>query len=293
MYPLQNFQTIYGVDFSGAKLAGRNTWIARVERTARRRLPKITSAVEWRLSGLTSLESQSGQAARETALAHLVQSIASSENALWAIDFPFALPIEILPKHCTFDDQLTKIARWQHGAHELGLDCCRRTKKFNGQLHLRRLTDTQVKTPFDCYHYRIIYQTFHGMRDVLHPLRRHKTTAILPFDYARLARAQNAVAESCPGSTLRRLGWPHNNYKQPAGGPLTNRRRKTRRTILDQLATLIDIPPAHRRTMMRNPGADALDAVLAAVGIALRWNELDHQAIARHARYPREGFVYA
>ena len=45
--------------------------------------------------------------------------------------------------------------------------------------------------------------------------------------------------------------------------------------------------------MMRNPGGDAIDAVLAAVGIALRWDHLDHQAIARHPRYPREGFVYA
>ena len=26
------FNTIYGVDFSGAKLAGRNTWVARLER---------------------------------------------------------------------------------------------------------------------------------------------------------------------------------------------------------------------------------------------------------------------
>ena len=285
MYALQNFQSIYGVDFSGAKIAGRNTWIARVDLPSRQR--------RLRLGGLTSLESQSGQAFRDPALAHLVQSIASSEGALWAIDFPFALPIEILPKNCTFDDQLNKIARWRHGAHELGLDCCRRTKKFNGNLHLRRATDGEAKTPFDCYHYRIIYQTFHGMRDVLHPLRREKTTAIVPFDYARLKRARNVVAESCPGSVLRRLGWPHNNYKQPAGGPLTHRRRRTRRTILDQLAMLIDISPAHRRTMMRNPGGDAIDAVLAAVGIALRWDELDHRAIARHPRYPREGFVYS
>ena len=31
------FDTIYGVDFSGAKEAGRNTWVARVEPTGRRR----------------------------------------------------------------------------------------------------------------------------------------------------------------------------------------------------------------------------------------------------------------
>ena len=34
-------------------------------------------------------------------------------------------------------------------------------------MHIRRLTDREAKAPFDCYHYRIIHQTFYGMRDVL------------------------------------------------------------------------------------------------------------------------------
>jgi hypothetical protein len=31
-----NFKAIYGVDFSGARLAGRNTWLARIERNGRK-----------------------------------------------------------------------------------------------------------------------------------------------------------------------------------------------------------------------------------------------------------------
>jgi hypothetical protein len=31
------FNTIYGVDFSGAKLAGRNTWVARIKPVLARR----------------------------------------------------------------------------------------------------------------------------------------------------------------------------------------------------------------------------------------------------------------
>ena len=55
----------------------------------------------------------------------------------------------------------------------------------------------------------------------------------------------------------------------------------------------IDVPAELRRRIMRNPGGDALDAVIAAVGAALRWDALEHRAIARHERYRREGYVYA
>jgi hypothetical protein len=194
---------------------------------------------------------------------------------------------------CTWQDQLDEVTRYCRGAYALGLRCVNRSRRCADRMHIRRLTDTEAKTPFDCYHYRIIYQTFHGMRDVLHPLRRSRRTAVLPFDYGRLSQARNAVIESCPGSFLKRLGWPHQNYKQPAGGPLTAKRLRTRRAIVEGVARHVELSDRQRRTIMRNPGGDALDAVLAALGAALSWDEADHRAIARHPRYRREGYVYA
>jgi hypothetical protein len=44
--------------------------------------------------------------------------------------------------------------------------------------------------------------------------------------------------------------------------------------------------------MMRNGGGDALDAVVAAVGVAHAWEAADHEHIARHPRYPREGRLF-
>ena len=101
------------------------------------------------------------------------------------------------------------------------------------------------------------------MRDVLGPLRPVRRTAILPFQYRRLARASRVVVESCPASTLKRLGLPHQNYKQPAGGRLMRKRRRTRH------------------------------AILAGVGAWRCWREYDHAAIGRHPRYSREGRQYA
>ncbi len=130
------------------------------------------------------------------------------------------------------------------------------------------------------------------MRDVLGPLARTRGTAIVPFHYRRLAAARRVVVEACPGSTLKRLGLPHQNYKQPAGGPLTPRRRRTRRAILRGLAAYARIAEPQQRAIMRNSGGDALDAVIAAVGAAQAWLSADHRRIARQPRYRREGRLF-
>jgi hypothetical protein len=121
---------------------------------------------------------------------------------------------------------------------------------------------------------------------------RKRHTAVLPFQYRRLATARRVLVEACPGSTLKRLGLPHQNYKQPEGGPLTRKRLATRRAILDGLAGHVTFDEAQRRVIMRNGGGDALDAVIAAVGAAQAWETANHRVIARHPRYPREGRLF-
>ena len=163
---------------------------------------------------------------------------------------------------------------------------------LGGPRHIFRATDRAARTPFDAYHYRIIYQTYHAMRDVLWPLRRVRGTAILPFQYARLGTARRVVMETCPGSTLKRLGLPHQSYKQPEGGPLTAKRKRTRKAILAGLEPHIEIAPEHRPRIARDPGGDALDAVVAAVGAYAAWRSVDHAAVARCGRTRREGYLY-
>lgn len=279
------FGAVYGVDFSGARLAGRNTWIARVERGRRGQTPYV-------LTSLARLEDLSGTAERAAALRHLVGLIAGSEGALWALDFPFGLPVEVMGEGARWPSQFDFLGEWGEDGYGCGLECVRRSKLLRGVKHIRRLTDAEERAPFDPYHYRIIYQTFHGMRDVLGPLRRRRDTAILPFHYRRLPRARRVLVEACPASTLKRLGLPHQNYKQPEGGPLTRKRRLTRRLILDGLSAHVSISDPDRRRIMRDGGADALDAVLAAVGGARSFRRTDHRSVARHPRYTREGRLY-
>jgi hypothetical protein len=103
----ETWASVYGVDFSGARLAGRNSWIARLEPVgegdAGRRL---------RLSELSSLERLGGTAERAPALAHLVARIGRSEHALWALDFPFGPPVEVLEPRCPWAGQFGLIREW-------------------------------------------------------------------------------------------------------------------------------------------------------------------------------------
>lgn len=288
-----HFESVFGVDFSGAKDAGRNLWVARTEPISRRVKGRSSDGSRLRLTDLSSLESLCGTAARSEALAHLVQLVRGSSGALWSMDFPFGLPLEVLEPDTHWPAHLDLFDGWGEDAYGFGVACVRLSQKRLGRMHVRRLTDQECKAPFDCYHYRIIYQTYFGMRDVLGPLLRSRGTAILPFQYRRLPSARRVLVETCPSSTLKRLGLPHQNYKQPTGGPLTPKRRRVRRSILDSLSAWVDIGDRHRRVIMRNGGGDALDAVIAAVGGAQAWAAADHRLIARHPRYPREGRLYA
>jgi hypothetical protein len=284
--PVRAFGSVFGVDFSGARLAGRTTWVARLEptRTGRRR--------RFALGSLDRLDRLAGTAERRPALDRLVGLITSSTDALWALDFPFGLPLELFPARSRWPRQLALVREYAADDYGLGLECVRRARALGDRLHIRRQTDVDARAPFDPYHYRIIYQTFYGMHDVLARLWSDALTAVLPFQYSALASANRVVVEACPGSTLKRLGLPHQNYKQPAGGPLTRRRRLTRRVIIDGIEAIVRVTERHRRVMMRDPGGDAIDAVLAAIGAAQAFATVDHAAIASHARYPREGHLY-
>ena len=84
------FSTVFGVDFSAAKLAGPNIWVARLEARAKK------ACTRYHVVNLANLEQLCGTAERGPALAYLVGQIASSRRALWALDFPFGLPVEVV-----------------------------------------------------------------------------------------------------------------------------------------------------------------------------------------------------
>lgn len=95
-------------------------------------------------------------------LAALVRMIAESERALWAINFPFGFPVEMMADGCRWAGPFDLLTQWGEDAYGAGVECLRRAKRLGGPMHVRRPTDREERTPFDAYHYRIIFQTFYG-----------------------------------------------------------------------------------------------------------------------------------
>jgi hypothetical protein len=60
-----------------------------------------------------------------------------------------------------------------------------------------------------------------------------------------------------------------------------------------RLASEVRIEDRYRRVMMRKPGGDAMDAVIAADGAWRAVLSADQRAFARHPRYRHEGRLYA
>ncbi len=275
-------KTVFGLDFSGAAQAGRFAWLAQLDVTT----------VPPKLLRLASLGSLAGADEREVVLPWLVGAIRSSEDALWGIDAPFGLPVELFDPDAGWRDQLAWVGAWKGDAKSLGRALVQRSLDVCGVRHVRRRTDREEHTPFDCYHYRIVYQTFHVMRDVLGPLSKEAGTVVLPFDRGA-SGAKRAVVEACPSSTLRRLGLPRRGYKQPEGGPLTTDRLDVRGVMLKGLGTRVTMARSHRRVMLTNAGGDALDAVIAALGAWNAFRREDLGAMVSDARVSREGWVFA
>ena len=296
---------VCGVDFSGASRSGKTAWLAEFE--------VVWPGGPLRLVSLAALGKLAGSDQRDAVCEYLVARILESQKTLWAMDFPFALPIELGGEDWLA--QLEGLAKYRvevaahNPAAEFGRQLAVTARRLVPRSRIRRKTDIETVTPFDSYHYRIIYQTFHGMRDVLLPIVKTPETAVIPFQYSRMASAKRIVVESCPASSLKRWALPRTRYKQTGGRPLGPIHRLNRLNILrgiralpeitlsppmtQELVSSVDISQHRQRVIMRDSGGDALDAVLAGLGGWRAIHTVDHAASARDSRYRFEGRVYS
>ncbi|MGI9443314.1 MAG: DUF429 domain-containing protein [Rubripirellula sp.] len=315
-------QRVCGVDFSGASKSGKMAWLAEFE-------------AEWslgtlKLVQLASLGKLAGSDERIAVCRFLAEQITSSRATLWAMDFPFGLPVELGGED--WNSQLGMVEDFEpqderaNPAAVFGRQLSVAARRIVSTGRIRRKTDVETSTPFDSYHYRIIYQTFHGMRDVLLPISRSVETAVIPFHYHRMASAKRIVVESCPSSFLKRWNLPHSRYKQSGGKPPTPVHRSNRLKILQGIDALpkifpdkdvscnqdatsnsdlpskiagqeipcrLDMSRHRRRVIMQDSGGDALDAVLAGLGGWRAFHNTNHADVLSDTRYCLEGRVYS
>lgn len=240
----QTRKEIYGIDFSGAKNAGKKIWLARGEsRADGLRIDKCQRARDF-----LGVAQQ-----RDICLAALRDFMASRKVAAFGVDFPFGLPkalaggtgwallLRSFPKRYKTPEQFYE---------ETHRATCGREPK--------RVTDVVSKTPFSPINRRIFRQTYFGIHDVLAPLVCGRRACVLPMQKPRIGKPW--ILEVCPASTLKRL----RSYKPYKGRE--DSKRAARRAILQTLEVTgpLAIADSLRSVVLDDPEGDALDSIIAA-----------------------------
>ena len=256
-------RTIYGVDFSGARLAGEKIWLAR----AQIREGGLVVEQLWRADELP--DSGIG---RDQALAALMRTLGEAGEAVAGLDFPFALAAQSLGE-LDYAQFLAATADFPDA------DAFRAAFP-----DARRETDILAKTPFSPLNLRLYRQTFHGMRDVLRPLA-ERGARVLPMMSADTHALW--LIEICPASTLKKERL-YLSYKGKSEA-----QRANREIILREIKARfgVETSDAMDERMLNDTEGDALDAVLAALGTARALRNLE-SLLPRNEVEQREGRVY-
>lgn len=263
---------VYGIDFSGAREAGKRIWIAR----------GIIKGDVLLITECSKAEDKLGPGGnRGQILKALSEFISKRNDSIFGLDFPFGIPRSLI-KEESWEQFVISFEDTYSTPEKFRTVCKLRTD----DRELKRFTDSEAKTPLSPYNLRLYKQTYFGIRDVLGPLIKDNTVCVLPMQ--RPLPHRPWVLEVCPASTLKRenLSLP---YK--GGGEI---KRTARVKILEGIKRtgLVKIEKlALRPKILEDRGGDALDSVIAAFATfrALR----DRFTFDRDSPYIFEGWVYA
>lgn len=262
---------IYGVDFSGAKDAGKRIWIAR----------GLIKEDALMITGCFQAEDLPGSGReREQSLKALREFIGKQKHSIFGLDFPFGIP-KALVKEESWEKFVVSFEATYKSPDEFRTLC----KLAAWGKELKRFTDLEGKAPFSPYNLRLYRQTYFGIRDVLGPLMKNNTDCVLPMQKPSPDRTW--VIEICPASTLKR-----ENLRLPYKG-WDETRRAARAKILEGMAKagFLGIKEEGLRSaIVDNPGGDALDSVIAAFATfrALR----NGFTFEKNSPYSLEGLVF-
>ncbi|MDH5021661.1 DUF429 domain-containing protein [Halobacterium rubrum] len=269
--------TIYGVDFSGAKCAGESVWLteASVEDGAFRvrdcgRAPDV-------LADYYDGEPKTDRGPTLAALAAFVRS--QPDATAFGFDFPFAVPRAVAEgafDAATWRDVVDAVADCRD-ADAFAEVCVEWTNaNADGTTYLKRDTDREHGA-FSPYHFFVQHQTYHGVADVLAEVA--DDAQVVPFDPP--AAGGPAVAETYPAGVLDALGLCREGYKGTGESHQTRRARN-----LDGLAALADvsIPGGLRQRYLDDTDGDALDSLLAAVAVFRNHGDWGHEPDSLEAR---------
>ncbi len=274
---------VYGVDFSGAKDAGKKIWIARgVIEEGVLKIEKCDRAEDFLVT----------KRKLEPCLKALREFIAGERDCAFGLDFPFGLPNEIVHKLFNVDNWKDFVQVFtKHYSHPetFKKECIEVT---NGDEE-KRVTDKKNATPFSPYNLWLYKQTYFGIHDILAPLVQDNLVCVLPMQSAVLGKPW--ILEICPASTLKQLEERLNMENLYTSYKGRNKKyRNQRLQILEVLKkkNLISLPEAIRLTALEDKGGDALDSIIAAYATFCACRN-KFAKIDENENYALEGYVFA
>ncbi len=269
---------IYGIDFSGAKDAGKKIWITvGLIKGDGLHIEDCRRASDFLHTGKE----------RDLCLAALRDFIAGEKDCAFGIDFPFGLPRELMKENRWEDFILAFPGYYQGpgGPEEFRKECW---KAAQGR-ELKRVTDKESKTPFSPYNLRVYRQTYYGLRDMLHPLVRENLARVLPMQIAMSSNPR--ILEICPASTLKRLLKLKKLYSYKGRTPDHKAARSRILEALEKKNVAFSEQALFASVIEDNEG-DALDSIIAAYVTS---RAVSNPAIISHGAYRAyllEGYVF-
>ncbi|WP_342306218.1 hypothetical protein [Methanolobus sp. ZRKC5] len=263
---------VYGVDFSGAKDAGRKIWIS--EGVAEDDVLTVLKC--YPISDIVANNSKE----RHACLSALRDLIISNKHSVFGMDFPFSLPHKLM----SGKDWYSFVSDFPH-EYQSADEFKKAMRIAGGKTELKRLTDIEVKAPFSIYNLWVYKQTYYGIRDVVRPLVMSGEACALPMQKPK--EDNPWIMETCPASTLK----SEDLYISYKGR--TEKERQTRKHILDEMLHKgITVPDEIREKIIDNKDGDALDSFIAAYATFRSVRNLDDIIGNLPDIYLREGYTF-
>jgi hypothetical protein len=242
-------QRAIGIDFSGARDAGRRIWIAEA------RADGNGIDVE---TCFPASELPGGGIERHAAHAALVAYIGAQTDALIGLDLPFSLPRPLIRERAWAD--FVRAFPRRYASPE---DFRSAAVASSGGRELKRRTDVEARVPFAAVNMRMYRQVHYGLAAILAPLVAADAARAIPMQPP--AAGKPVLAEICPASLLKSLDL-YPSYKGS-----TSAHRHARQAIVTGLIErrlVASMPKTLTVRLTDDSGGDALDAVLAAIAAA-------------------------
>lgn len=263
-------QKIIGIDFSGAKDAGRNIWISiGTESSGTLQISSCEQAANFFKCGKD----------KYTVYDELVDWIDSLQNATIGIDFPFSVPqvvVKVVFNENSWEGFVNSNTWSRMGPERFRKQCA---SFSNSEL---RDTDAIHRADFP-HSIRVYKQTFYGIKDILQPLLQYDVSVAPMVKSSR----NTTILETYPAATLAREdNLFATRYKNRSS---TRPRRKHNAQELSRLNDL-DLRGISTSKIVDDRAGDAMDSIVAALATFRASNSSSPFKIT--PRNPLEGHIY-